>query len=86
LPQGRRRPHAIIRRVQEDICPSPAKNNHIYVRLLHDACVALGGEHKLAEFLGVEVKTVEDWLQGIGQPPDSVFLRCADLLHGNSRY
>ena len=64
-----------------DLCPSTAKNSHIYVRLLHDACIALGGEHKLAEYLGVDVATVEAWLQGRGLPPDEVFLRCHDLLH-----
>jgi hypothetical protein len=51
------------------------------VRLLHDACIALGGEHKLAQYLGVDVATIEAWLQGLGQPPDDIFLRCADLLH-----
>ena len=66
----------------QDICPSTARNSHIYVRLLHDACIALGGEHKLAEYLGVEVATIEAWLAGQGQPPDDVFLRCADLVHG----
>jgi hypothetical protein len=71
---------AIIPGVQ-DICPSTAKNSHIYIRLLHDACVALGGEHELAEFLDVDVATVEAWLQGLGHPSDEVFLRCADLLH-----
>ena len=65
----------------QDTCPSTAKNTHIYIRLLHDACVALGGEHKLAEYLGVDVDAVEDWLQGRGHPPDEVFLRCHDLLH-----
>ena len=65
----------------QDICPSTAKNSHIYVRLLHDACVELGGEHRLAEYLGVDVATIEAWLAGLGQPPDEVFLRCADLLH-----
>ena len=25
----------------QDLCPSTAKDNHIYVRVLHDACVAL---------------------------------------------
>ena len=65
----------------QDLCPSAAKNSHIYIRVLHDACVALGGEHKLAEYLGVDVDTIEAWLAGLGQPPDEVFLRCADLLH-----
>jgi hypothetical protein len=64
-----------------DICPSTAKNSHIYIRLLHDACIALGGEHKLAQFLGVDVASIEAWLQGLGHPPDEIFLRCADLLH-----
>ena len=65
----------------QDICPSQAKNSHIYIRLLHDACVALGGEHKLAEYLGVDVATIESWLRGEGRPPDAIFLRCSDLLH-----
>jgi transcriptional regulator with XRE-family HTH domain len=47
--------------------------------------VKLGGEHKLAEYLGVDVATIEAWLQGRGQPPDAVFLRCADLLYDRAR-
>jgi hypothetical protein len=74
-----RRPRGIIRGVQ-DICPSTAKNAHIYVRTLHDACKLLGGEHKLAEYLGVEVALINAWLDGRGRPPDAVFLRCVDLL------
>ena len=66
----------------QDICPSTAKNNHIYIRVLHDACLALGGEHKLAEYLGVAVEMIEHWLAGRGMPPDPVFLRCNDLVHG----
>jgi hypothetical protein len=64
----------------QDICPSTAKNDHIYIRTLHDACKALGGEHKLADYLGIDVTIVNDWLNGNGRPPDSVFLRCVDLL------
>ena len=66
----------------QDICPSTAKNEHIYVRMLHDACKAIGGEHQLAEYLGISVSIVSDWLNGNGRPPDSVFLRCVDLLQG----
>jgi transcriptional regulator with XRE-family HTH domain len=51
------------------------------VRTLHDACVALGGEHQLAEYLGVDVDTITRWLNGEHRPPDAVFLQCADLLH-----
>jgi hypothetical protein len=63
-----------------DICPSTSQNSHIYIRTLHDACLILGGEHKLARFLGVPVQRVEDWLNGRGTPPDSVFLLCLDLV------
>jgi hypothetical protein len=68
----------------QDICPSTAKNEHIYVRTLHDACKTLGGEHKLAEYLGVNVRIIDDWLNGKGRPPDSVFLLCVDLLDGRA--
>ena len=64
----------------QDICPSTAKNAHIYVRTLHDACKLLGGEHKLAEYLGVQVALINAWLDGRGRPSDAVFLRCVDLL------
>ena len=68
----------------QDICPSTAQNEHIYIRTLHDACKTLGGEHKLAEYLGVTVNLVEDWLNGKGRPSDSVFLQCVDLLDGRA--
>lgn len=64
----------------QDICPSTHRNSHIYVRLLHDACLKLGGEHKLAVFLGVPASDVDSWLNGHSVPPDWVFLRCTDLL------
>ena len=69
----------------QDICPSTHKNSHIYIRCLHDACKILGGEHKLAAYLGVDVQSVEDWLMGRGYPPDAVFLRCTDLLEKHGR-
>jgi DNA-binding transcriptional regulator YdaS (Cro superfamily) len=64
----------------QDICPSTAKNDHIYLRVLHDACKALGGEHKLALHLGVSVEEVEAWLMGKAMPPDQVFLACLDIV------
>jgi transcriptional regulator with XRE-family HTH domain len=65
----------------QDTCPSTAKNSHIYVRTLHDACKRLGGERKLADYLGVDARTISDWLNGVGHPSDSIFLRCVDVLH-----
>ena len=63
-----------------DICPSTSKDSHIYIRTLHEACLILGGEHKLASYLGVPLNQVEGWLNGRGVPPDAVFLRCVDLV------
>lgn len=65
-----------------DICPSVSKNTHIYIKTLHQACLLLGGEHKLAKYLGVSAGEVEAWLNGRGQPTDEVFLRCVDLVQG----
>ena len=64
----------------QDTCPSDHKNDSVHLRCLHEACQILGGEHKLAAYLGVPVADVEAWLKGAGQPPDWVFLRCYDLL------
>ncbi len=64
----------------QDICPSTSQNDHIYVKTLHAACLMLGGEHHLAAYLGVTPEEVEAWLNGRGAPPDSVFLRCVDLV------
>lgn len=66
----------------QDICPSTDRNRNIHVRCLHDACKLLGGEHHLAAFLGVDVESVERWLNGGGTPPDWVFLKCTDLIMG----
>ncbi len=67
----------------QDICPSKSKDSHVYVHTLHRACVILGGEHKLAACLGVSVKQVEAWLNGHERPPDSIFLRCVDLVESS---
>ena len=69
----------------QDICPSTEKNRHIYLRLLHEACLALGGEHKLAAHLGVAVKEVEAWLSGASLPPDRIFLACLDIVQAKPR-
>jgi hypothetical protein len=66
--------------VNTDLCPSAAKNDNIHVRTLHEACLILGGEQKLAEYLGVTAAAVDGWLRGISRPPDRVFLRCVDVI------
>lgn len=57
-----------------------ARVQDIYLRILHDTCRLLGGEHKLAQRLGVDVQQISSWLNGDGRPPDAVFLRCLDLI------
>ena len=68
-----------------DICPSTSKNSHIYIKCLHEACLLLGGEQRLAEYLGVSVEQVERWLNGREVPPDPIFLRCIDLVAERQR-
>ena len=67
----------------QDICPSNSKNQSVYIHTLHRACLIVGGERKLAVYLGVSVKQIEAWLNGRGKPPDAVFLRCVDLVEAN---
>ena len=67
----------------QDICPSTSHNAHIYIKTLHTACLMLGGEHKLAAYLGVSTEEVEAWLNGRGTPSDAVFLRCVDLVESS---
>jgi DNA-binding transcriptional regulator YdaS (Cro superfamily) len=63
-----------------DVCPSPNPALNIQVKLLHQACLWFGGEHRLAEFLGVTVELVNEWLNGERPVPDRVFLACLDVV------
>mgnify|MGYP003576826179 CR=1 FL=1 len=67
-------------RFDKDTCPEDGRNASIQVRVLHEACVKLGGERHLAEFLGVSVGLVHAWLKGHSRPTDEIFLKCLDLL------
>jgi len=66
--------------LEKDKCPEDGKNASIKVRVLHDACLKLGGEAHLAEYLDVAVRVVDSWLKGRAIPPDEIFLKCLDLL------
>ena len=65
-----------------DECPSLPEGHSISIRVLHDACVKLGGENALACHLRQPLALVDDWLTGRKLPPDHVFLRCLDILEG----
>ena len=68
------------RRFDRDTCPGDGKNASIKARVLHEACVKLGGEAHLAEYLEVTTSLVDSWLKGRSVPPDEIFLKCLDLL------
>jgi hypothetical protein len=74
--------HTTLRRRDQDNCPEDGRNGHIKIRVLHDACVKLGGEAHLAAYLGMPLGTVHSWLMGQGEPSDNIFLKCLDLLDG----
>ena len=61
-------------------CPAEPPKPELVVKLLHDACVKLGGEQAVADKLGLSVGVVHFWLIGRGHPPDDIFLKCVDLL------
>ncbi len=55
-------------------------NPNTDVRTLHEAGLLLGGNQQLADFLDIEAWLVSRWLEGLGHPPDSIVLRCTDLI------
>jgi hypothetical protein len=65
---------------EQDNCPPTTRNASIHGRVLHEACLLLGGEAHLAAYLQVPVSLVDSWLKGRSTPPDEVFLKCLDLL------
>jgi len=54
--------------------------NRTYARLLERAAEILGGREQLRRYLDVTAVQLGLWMQGHSKPPDSVFLRIADLL------
>ena len=63
--------------------PMDAANPRFETRTLREAALLLGGERKLAEFLDMALWLVSRWLEGLGQPPDSVFKRCVELIESS---
>jgi hypothetical protein len=67
-------------------CPvAPATRSTTYVRVLHRACVVVGGVEALAAHLKVSVRAMERWMEGHEEPPEDVFLGAVDvvLLHAS---
>lgn len=53
---------------------------HRRVRALWVAAGTLGGERKLAAFLGVPAPEVQAWLDGQADPPLNAFLDALDVI------
>ena len=67
-----------------DTCLEPRENTNVHVRALHEVCLLLGGKHQLAAYLGVSESIITRWLSD-ATPPDTIFLRCIDLLEASGR-
>lgn len=62
-----------------------ARNPKIDLQTLREAGLLLGGEQKLSEFLDIEAWLVARWLEGLGHPPDFIFLRCEELIESGQQ-
>ena len=56
-----------------------ASNPTPHVLALRAAALRIGGKQKLARFLDIEEWLVSRWLEGLGHPPDVIFLRCDQI-------
>jgi hypothetical protein len=52
----------------------------VHARTLRRAAEICGGEERLAVWLGVTPSQLSRWIDGLAQPPTSVFLRAVDLV------
>jgi hypothetical protein len=62
-------------------CPlAPPSRETTYVRTLHRACLILGGLSQLAYHLKVSEYSLDVWLQGREEPPESVFYAAVEIV------
>lgn len=62
-------------------CPlAPKARQTTYARVLHRACLILGGVPALATQLRVTEVSLRAWLEGLEEPPDDVFLFAVGLI------
>ena len=60
-------------------------NRDTYLDTLTYALAIAGGTRELAEHLGVGVRQVDNWLQGVEPIPDRIFHSALDVVIGSSR-
>ncbi|HUQ75664.1 MAG TPA: hypothetical protein VM183_13145 [Burkholderiales bacterium] len=62
-------------------CPvAPASRESTYARVLHRACLIVGGVAPLAHHLGVAEVELQKWLHGMQDPPYDVFLGAVEIV------
>lgn len=62
-------------------CPlAPPALETTYVRVLHRACLIVGGLNQLAEHLKVPELALRTWMEGREEPPETAFLAAIDIL------
>lgn len=64
-----------------DSCPTaPPYRVTVYIKVLHRACEKLGGVSQLAQALRVPPSKVLEWLEGVSEPPPTIFLKAVDIV------
>jgi hypothetical protein len=58
----------------------PLRPNPLYAACVSRAAALKGGFDELGEALGVTPARLQRWADGIGAPPDTIFLKIVDLL------
>jgi hypothetical protein len=57
-----------------------ARPNPLYAACVSRAAALVGGFDQLGAQLGVKPARLRKWAEGVGEPPQAVFLRIVDLL------
>jgi len=62
-----------------------AANPNTYVLAIRETARLLGGERNLAEFLDIDEWLISRWLEGLGHPPEIVYLRCTEQIESRKQ-
>jgi hypothetical protein len=58
----------------------PLRPNPLYAACVWRAAALKGGFDQLGAALGVKPGRLQKWAEGVGAPPDAMFLKIVDLL------
>ena len=62
-----------------------AGNPNTYVLAIRETALLLGGERELAEFLDIDEWLISRWLEGLGHPPEIIYLRCTEQIESQKQ-